>query len=55
MKKLAEEIKETGARPGIWVRLLRNKDRKLKKNMRILRKGRRQYLDPTHPFVQQYI
>lgn len=55
MKKLAEEIKEAGARPGIWVRLLRNKDRKLKKNMRILRKGRRQYLDPTHPFVQQYI
>ncbi len=55
MKKLADEIKELGARPGIWVRLLRNKDRTLKKNVRILRKGKRQYLDPTHPTVQAYI
>ena len=55
MKKLADEIKELGARPGIWVRLLRNKDRELKKDVRILRKGKRQYLDPTHPTVQAYI
>jgi alpha-galactosidase len=55
MKKLADEIKELGARPGIWVRLLRNKDRAIKKNMRILRKGKRSYLDPTIPFVQAYI
>ena len=55
MKKLADEIKELGARPGIWVRLLRNKDSVLKKNVRILRKGKRQYLDPTHPTVQAYI
>ena len=55
MEKLAKEIKEVGARPGIWVRLLNNKDRVLKKEMRILRKGRRQYLDPTHPAVQKYI
>ena len=55
MQKLASEIKDIGARPGIWVRLLRNKDRALKKNMRILRKGKRNYLDPTHPAVQQYI
>ena len=55
MKKLADEIKEIGARPGIWVRLLHNRDRKLTKDMRILRKGKRKYLDPTHPEVQKYI
>ncbi|MBO7319939.1 MAG: alpha-galactosidase [Clostridia bacterium] len=55
MKKLADEIKDLGARPGIWVRLLRNKDRALKKDVRILRKGKRQYLDPTHPTVQAYV
>lgn len=55
MAKLAREIKEVGARPGIWVRLLRNKDRAIKKDMRILRKGKRVYLDPTHPAVQKYI
>lgn len=55
MAKLAGEIKSYGVRPGIWVRLLRNKDRAIKKEMRILRGGKRTYLDPTHPFVQQYI
>ena len=55
MKKLADEIKEIGARPGIWVRLLRNKDRKIKREWRILRGGKRTYLDPTHPEVQKYI
>ena len=55
MQKLASEIKDIGARPGIWVRLLRNKDRALKKNMRILRKGKKNHLDPTHPAVQKYI
>ncbi len=55
MEKLASEIKEIGARPGIWVRLLHNKDRAIKKSMRILRGRKRQYLDPTHPEVQKYI
>ncbi len=55
MKKLAEEIKSLGARPGIWVRLLRNKDRALKKEMKIPNGKRRQYLDPTRPDVQAYI
>lgn len=55
MEKLASEIKELGARPGIWVRLLRNKDRAIKRNMRIKRGGKRVYLDPTHPEVQKYI
>lgn len=55
MKKLADEIKEIGARPGIWVRLLHNRDRAITKDMRILRKGKRKYFDPTHPAVQKYI
>ena len=55
MKKLADEIKQMGVRPGIWVRLLRNKDRVIKSEMRILRGKKRQYLDPTHPAVQDYI
>ncbi len=55
MEKLAREIKEIGARPGIWVRLLCNKDRRLKKDVKILRNGKRKYLDPTHPEVQKYI
>ncbi len=56
MEKLASEIKEIGARPGIWVRLLHNRDRAIKKDMRIKRgKKRRQYFDPTHPEVQKYI
>ncbi len=55
MEKLAREIKELGARPGIWVRLLRNKDRAIRKDMKILRGGKRLYLDPTHPEVQKYI
>ncbi|MBR5262725.1 MAG: alpha-galactosidase [Clostridia bacterium] len=55
MQKLAEEIKTIGARPGIWVRPLHNRDAVLTEDMRILRDGERQYLDPTHPFVQEYI
>ncbi len=55
MKKLADEIKSLGVRPGIWVRLLRNKDRKIPKEMRILQKGKRKYLDPTHPGARAQI
>lgn len=55
MEKLAREIKQLGARPGIWVRLLRNKDMTIGLKMRIKRGRTRQYLDPTHPKVQEYI
>ncbi len=55
MKKLADEIREIGARPGIWVRLLHNRDSAITDEMRIYRSGKRQYLDPTHPDVQAYI
>ncbi len=55
MKKLAQEIKEIGARPGIWVRLLHNRDSSITKEMKIDRPGDEYYLDPTHPFVQEFI
>ncbi len=55
MKKLADDIRLAGARPGIWVRLLHNRDSVFTDEMRILRNGERKYLDPTHPFVQSYI
>lgn len=55
MERLAREIRGAGVRPGIWVRLLRNKDRAIKLKMRIKRGRTRQYLDPTHPEVQKYI
>ena len=55
MKKLADEIKKIGARPGIWVRLLHNRDSAITEDMRILRDGKRKYLDPTHPAVKEYI
>lgn len=55
MKKLADEIREIGARPGIWVRLLHNRDSAITEEMRINRGGKRQYLDPTREDVQKYI
>ncbi len=55
MKKLATEIKELGARPGIWIRPLHNKDEAITKDMRIDRNGERLYLDPTHPGTQEYL
>lgn len=55
MKKLADEIRKRGARPGIWVRLLHNRDEVFTDEMRILRGGRIRYLDPTHPFVKEYL
>ena len=55
MKKLADEIREIGARPGIWIRLLHNRDEAITDEMRILRSDRRRYLDPTHPDAQKYI
>jgi len=55
MKKLADEIKEIGARPGIWVRLLRNTDASITDEMKIQRPGEEKYLDPTRKDVQEFI
>lgn len=55
MKKLADEIREIGARPGIWVRLLRNKDESVTEEMKIQKPGKERYLDPTREDVKQFI
>ena len=55
MKALAEEMKALSVRPGIWVRLLKDVSPEITDDMRILRDGKRIYLDPTHPAVQAYI
>lgn len=55
MKALAEEIKSLGVRPGIWARLLDNQEADITPDMRILRGGKRVYLDPTHAKVQALI
>lgn len=55
MKALCSDIKNTGARAGIWIRLLHNKDKSITSDMRIEREGKRVYLDPTHPQVKQFI
>ena len=55
MKKLADEIKAIGARPGIWVRLLRNKDESVTEEMKIRKPGKERYLDPTREDVQEFI
>ena len=55
MKKLADEIKKVGARPGIWVRLLRNKDDSITEEMKIQKAGNEKYLDPTREDVQNFI
>ncbi|MBE6783974.1 MAG: alpha-galactosidase [Ruminococcaceae bacterium] len=55
MKKLADEIKKIGARPGIWVRLLHNKDASITDEMKIQKPGKEKYLDPTREDVQDFI
>ena len=55
MKALADEIKSLGAHPGIWIRLLDNASEIHTPDMRILRDGKREYLDPTNEKVKEYI
>lgn len=55
MQALCTDIKNTGARAGIWIRFLHNKDSAITSDMRIKRDGKRVYLDPTHPKVRQLI
>lgn len=53
MEALARQIAARGARPGIWVRLLWNRDPAIPENWRSRRD--REYLDPTVPEVLDYI
>lgn len=53
MGGLAQEIQRRGARPGIWVRLLWNRDPQIPESWRSQRD--REYLDPTVPEALAYI
>lgn len=53
MGALAREIAKRGARPGIWIRLLWNRDPQIPESWRSKRD--REYLDPTVPEVLSYI
>ena len=55
MKALADEIRSLGVRPGIWARLLDNQSPCITDDMRILRGGKRIYLDPTNADVQSLL
>lgn len=55
MKKLADDIRKAGARPGIWVRLLHNRDSSITDEMKTCKNGKVKYLDPTHPYVKSLI
>ncbi len=52
MKKLADQLKEKGVRPGIWVRFLLNIDPEIPEEWRLKDTG---ILDPSVPEVLDYI
>ncbi len=52
MKALAQKLVDKGVRPGIWVRLLLNKDESIPKEWKIPHNG---CLDPSHPDALAYI
>ncbi|MBR5112067.1 MAG: alpha-galactosidase, partial [Clostridia bacterium] len=55
MRKLADEMEKAGVIPGLWVRLLNNADSGITDDMKILRQGEREYLDPTNEKVKALI
>lgn len=55
MRAICNEIKNRGLRPGIWIRPLNTNDPAVNDDLKILRNGKREYLDPTHPEVQALI
>ncbi len=55
MASLAEEFKNIGVRPGIWMRPLYTEDPNIPDEMKLLRGGKREHLDPTITQVQNLI
>ena len=59
MKKLADEMRALGTRPGIWVRYLINgkddQERKIKKPEHWYLERNRKVFDPSHPEVLEYV
>lgn len=52
MKALADKLVQKGVRPGIWVRLLLNKDENIKNEWRL---SHNNCIDPTNPEALNYI
>lgn len=55
MRRLADEVRSVGVRPGIWIRPLETKDPNVPERWKIERGGARTYLDPTVPGVQDLL
>ena len=55
MRALADEMIRRGVQPGLWVRLLYTEDPAVPDDWKLLRNGKREYLDPTVPEVQDLI
>ena len=52
MKALADKLVQKGVRPGIWVRLLLNEEKKIKNEWRL---SHNNCIDPTNPEALNYI
>ena len=55
MKKLADTIRQKGARPGIWLRPLADREHQLDLPDECRCAWDNAYLDPSHPLVLQYV
>lgn len=55
MKTLADEMRNAGVIPGIWVRYLNDEEFKLDLPDEARRGRNKMYLDPTHPAVKEHI
>ena len=55
MRALCDEIRSLGLRAGIWIRPLKTDDPAVPDKFKIYREGKREYLDPTYPAVQELI
>ncbi len=56
MKRLAQQMRDIGVRPGIWIRYLRDEKRQakgVKSEWRMMRDE--EFLDPSHPEVLRYV
>ena len=55
MRNVCDEIRALGLRAGIWIRPLNTDDPAVPDELKRCREGKREYLDPTHPAVQELI
>lgn len=55
MRRLADEMRSVGVRPGLWIRPLETEDPAVPDNWRLCRGGKRVCLDPSVPGVQNLL